>query len=259
MGLELNLPNEIINYACSGLIEKYKPFNGAPVVQLGKIADDVHGRFPMHIAGIFCRDMYLRNGPEDVKKGWIQDYKDTFDLGIYDERKRNQFGVIFTVDKYNQFTDLGESLIKKLNPNAVHDRTLLAKGGIHFFEEIYKQKPSDGVMFLRLDDNEFYGPFNQEQALRDKKLRVLFRDCESVPDDFAMPDGFYQEIIKYVFSEVKQRFGLDHALEITPEFDRKGSSIRHWCKRPVSEGFMLNNKEKFNNDNCHLVGELMGW
>ena len=175
--------------------EAYKEFYGRNVKQMPKLITE--GRVPMNVSQLMQRRLDVRNGPEDVKTAWMDNYFDTGDAVAYHPDGRVKI-------------ILDSQTLREMTP-----KTQRVGGALLLTEDVYNVLEGEEFKKGKL------GKVDTRLSKKDVKAhpvwRALARD-QALLDDYA----------DYIFAEGKQRFNYDTAMGIYPDSAGDNPKMRAW-------------------------------
>ncbi|MCK5321456.1 hypothetical protein KAJ38_02665 [Candidatus Pacearchaeota archaeon] len=201
--------------------EVYKEFYGKNTEQMPKLLTE--DRIPMSVAGLMRRRLEVRNSDAEVKDSYMHNYFDTGDAIAYhpDGRIKIVLDSQHLRNKIPQYLKEGEVL------------ALTVKDYENLRSEEFKE-----------------GRFGKIETLLSKKevkshpvWKVLARD-QILLNDY----------VDYIFTEGKQRFDYNTAMEIRLEYAGKNPKITTWCI--YSLPYRSDAAGNYNHDD--ILGRLVG-
>ena len=201
--------------------ESYKEFYGANVKQMPKLIAE--GRVPMNVAQLMQRRLDVRNGPENVKTAWMDNFYDTGDIVAYHPDGRVKIV-------------LDSPTLREMTPD-----TQRVGGVLLLTEDAY----------TALEGEEFkkgkLGKVDTQLSKKDVKAhpvwKALARD-QALLDDYA----------DYIFAEGKQRFGYDTAMEVFPDSAGSDPKMRAWLVNRLNLRSDVNGRSNLDYNNGRFAG-----
>jgi hypothetical protein len=186
-------------------IEEYKPFYGPLIEQMPLLIGE--GRVPMNTAQLMQRRLEAKNGPEDVKKSWMNNYFDTGDAVVYHPN-----GDIKIV--------LDSQTLREMTPESQRIGGALILG-----EDVYNALQGEVFKKGKLGKT---GDWMSREEVKDHPVwRFLARD-QALLNDYT----------DFIFAECKERCGYDAAMGVhLCLYDGDNPEMRAWSvDRLVSIG-----------------------
>lgn len=172
MGLKLNAPREA-----------YQEFYGSNLAQMPKLVAD--GRVPMNVSQLMQQRLNFRNGPQDVKTAWIDNYFDSGDAVVY--HPNGDVKVVFD-----------SQTLREMNPQSA-----LANGALVLNEDVYKAL--QGEVFKKGKLGEVNTDLTRAEAKAHPVWQLLARDKALLAD-----------YVDFIFARAKERFNYDVNMGVYP-------------------------------------------
>ena len=162
-------------------VEPYKEFYGSNLAQMPKLIAE--GRSPMNVSQLMQQRLNYRNGPQDVKTAYMDNYFDTGDAVVYHPN-----GDVKVV--------LDSQTLREMNPQSqLRNRALLLT------DDVYKAL--DGEVFKKGKLGKTETSLTREEAKANPVWRALARDKSLLAD-----------YVDFTFAEGKERFNYDNAMGV---------------------------------------------
>lgn len=169
----------------------YKEFYGSNLEQMPKLIAEC--RSPMNVSQLMQRRLDFRNGPQDVKTAWMDNYFDTGDAVVY----HPDGSLLIIPDSLS---------LREMNPQSqLRNRVLLLDKDKDMALALYNHlKNCDGVLELKKGKvGKTETALTREEAKASPVWKALARDKSLLAD-----------YVDFIFAEGKQRFNYDNAMGV---------------------------------------------
>jgi hypothetical protein len=158
----------------------------------------------------------------EVRENWLVNYFDTGDLMVYDNVQRSEkVKIVMTADNQGRLTEAGKNVLGLINTKAP-----LISRAVKLSDEQYDTIP--GIELTINDFGVINTPLTRKQVLDSRLHRILARNPNEVPAEFAEDANLLPAYVSTMFRLGKSRHGYDAMMGIYLDAHEKSAKLRAW-------------------------------